>query len=322
MSAKPLIRTILLFAVSVLAFGCSQTPAPMSRPYTTQDKLQAAQHWEIIAQDVSTDISHMIKMSDLENFQNKQIQILQTDNSPFSKALESFLVTDLTHLGLQTTRDATDDYQVYWSVQRVTHKKIAFLSQAEVVQNEVIVNLTIQSGDSIVYRLSNTYYVDDLNTENYHFSNDLYYADKEVETRTVYVTNTDTPLPMADKDDVGMIFFQFDKASIQDQYTDELDEYVALLRRNPQMELLIEGHTDIIGSEKYNLDLSLQRAMAVHDYFVRHNISSERLRTKGYGFNKPIAPNFTQNRKDNPEGRANNRRVELHPQPAHMASTS
>ncbi len=360
MIVKPLIPTLFLVILSLLAVGCSQTPAPISRPYTTQNKLQAAQHWRIIAQDISTDISQMIKMSDLENYHSRHVQILKTDGSPFSKALESFLVTDLTHLGLNVDRDYAHDYQLYWSVQSVTHKEprqftsppfgtftaagalgygvykifdestdfaravtagasadimkeLLFLSQIKLPKNEIIVNVTIQSGNAIIYRLSNSYYINDMDTDHYHFSNDLYYADKDVETRTVHVIDSDSPHQKVTHESRDRIYFGFDKHTIQDKYKRVLDEYILFLKRNPQMNVLIEGHTDIIGSEKYNLDLSLQRAKTVHDYFVQHSISSQRLQTKGYGFSKPIAPNFTDDRKDNPEGRAKNRRVEIHP---------
>lgn len=360
MIAKPLIPTLFLVILSLLAVGCSQTPAPISRPYTTQDKLQAAEHWRIIAQDISTDISQMIKMTDLENYQNRHVQILKRDGSPFSNALESFLVTDLTHLGLDVDRDSANDYQLYWSVQSVTHeeprqftsppfgtftaagalgygvykifddstkfaravtagasadilKELIFLSQVKLPKNEIVVNVTIQSGDTIIYRLSNTYYINDMDTDHYHFANDLYHTDKEVKTKTVRVVGSDEHQPTVTEDSRDRIYFQFDKHTIQDKYKSVLDEYVSFIKQSPDMHVMIEGHADIIGSEKYNLDLSLQRAKTVHDYFVQHGISSHRLQTKGYGFSKPIAPNFTDDRKDNPEGRAKNRRVEIHP---------
>lgn len=367
MFAKTLIPALFLSALCMFAVGCSQTPVPVSRPYSTQDKLQASQHWQVIAQDLSWEISEMLKMADQANLQNRHIQILNRDASPFSQALESFLVTDMTHLGLQVNRQDAEDYQLYWSVQSVTHKEkrdftsppfgsftalsalgygvykvyddstdfaatvatglaadlakeLYYLNQLDLPHNEIIVNITIQSGNNIVYRLSNIYYINDLDTDHYHFAKDLYHADKEVKTRTYQVTSTDAEEALAKIEETPRVFFKFDKHDIQDEYKDLLEEYVQVLKQNPDMELLIEGHADIIGSEEYNLDLSLQRAMAVHDYLVQHSVSSSRLQTKGYGYSKPIAPNFTDDQQDNPEGRAKNRRVELSPLQGQVAA--
>ena len=72
----------------------------------------------------------------------------------------------------------------------------------------------------------------------------------------------------------------------------------------------IEGHTDSIGSDSYNQALSERRAQAVKAYLVSKGISATRLSTEGKGESEPIADN-TKNGRDNPEGRAMNRRAEL-----------
>ena len=71
---------------------------------------------------------------------------------------------------------------------------------------------------------------------------------------------------------------------------------------------MIEGHTDWIGTDAYNQGLSERRANSVMDYLVDHGVAASRLSTTGFGESRPIASN--QNR----EGRALNRRVELHVQ--------
>jgi len=73
----------------------------------------------------------------------------------------------------------------------------------------------------------------------------------------------------------------------------------------PSLHLSIEGHTDSVGGDEYNQNLSEQRAQAVRDYFVQQGISSSTIETHGYGKSAPIASN------DSPEGRQQNRRVEL-----------
>jgi outer membrane protein OmpA-like peptidoglycan-associated protein len=73
----------------------------------------------------------------------------------------------------------------------------------------------------------------------------------------------------------------------------------------PSLHVSIEGHTDAVGSDEYNQNLSEQRAQAVRDYFVQQGISSSTIETHGYGKSEPIASNETA------EGRQQNRRVEL-----------
>ena len=77
------------------------------------------------------------------------------------------------------------------------------------------------------------------------------------------------------------------------------------MKEHPELRALVEGHTDSIGSEAYNLRLSERRANAVADYMESQGISSSRITTKGWGKSKPVADNRTK------EGRAKNRRVEI-----------
>ena len=73
----------------------------------------------------------------------------------------------------------------------------------------------------------------------------------------------------------------------------------------PSLHVAIEGHTDSVGSDQYNQDLSEHRAEAVRDYFVQQGISASAVEARGFGKSEPIASN------DTAEGRQQNRRVEL-----------
>jgi outer membrane protein OmpA-like peptidoglycan-associated protein len=90
-----------------------------------------------------------------------------------------------------------------------------------------------------------------------------------------------------------------------------LDEAARILEENPEVRVTIEGHTDSIGTEAYNLRLSQRRANAVQRYLVSKGISADRLETIGKGEGEPVAPNTLPDGRDNPEGRAMNRRAEL-----------
>ena len=85
-----------------------------------------------------------------------------------------------------------------------------------------------------------------------------------------------------------------------------LDAVVQILNDNPEIKVLIEGHTDKKGSRKYNLSLSKKRANSVRKYLKKQGIEKKRLKTAGSGFDEPIDDNDTE------EGRAENRRVEFH----------
>jgi hypothetical protein len=104
-------------------------------------------------------------------------------------------------------------------------------------------------------------------------------------------------------------FFDFDKRDIKPRFYPIFDEVTEVLTNNPSLKIVIEGHTDNIGTKAYNQKLSKERAEAVKRYLIKKGIKSERLRTAGYGFSMPKASNETA------EGRAINRRVKLEPLP-------
>ena len=99
--------------------------------------------------------------------------------------------------------------------------------------------------------------------------------------------------------------FDFDKSAIRSDAAVILDEAVEILGEDRGVDVMVDGHTDAIGSDEYNLRLSLRRAQAVLDYLVRHGIERDRLESRGFGESRPVASNETE------EGRAQNRRVEL-----------
>ena len=85
-----------------------------------------------------------------------------------------------------------------------------------------------------------------------------------------------------------------------------LKEMAAVLRKHPEEKVTVEGHTDGVGSEAYNMELSQRRAMSAVDYLVKVcGIPADRFAVRWYGKSRPIASNST------PEGRELNRRVEL-----------
>lgn len=102
-----------------------------------------------------------------------------------------------------------------------------------------------------------------------------------------------------------MVHFDFDKDNIKKIYIPDLDQHVAYLSANPSSPVTVEGHTDAIGSDRYNQKLSERRANAVRKYLIEKGIVPTRIQAVGYGEQRPIADNKTK------EGRAINRRAEF-----------
>ncbi len=101
------------------------------------------------------------------------------------------------------------------------------------------------------------------------------------------------------------VFYKFDSAELLDESVAELKKVVDFLRDNPGVHAEISGHTDSVGSDAYNQQLSERRAKSVVNYLEKQGISSDRLTSEGYGASRPVATNQTE------EGRALNRRTEL-----------
>lgn len=102
------------------------------------------------------------------------------------------------------------------------------------------------------------------------------------------------------------LYFDFDQATLKPQSRPALEDIAAALRKRPQQPVRIEGHSDNIGSARYNDELSSHRAAAVRTALVQeHRVSAALVTTAGFGARRPVESNDTL------AGRARNRRVEL-----------
>jgi outer membrane protein OmpA-like peptidoglycan-associated protein len=124
------------------------------------------------------------------------------------------------------------------------------------------------------------------------------------------------PITINERADVGVIeldkthvfenvLFDFDDFEIRNSAKKEMQKVYDYLRKDSSLQIAINGHTDSIGSEAYNLSLSNQRAQAVADYLVDMGLLDSRINWQGQGGLKPIASNASE------EGRSKNRRVEF-----------
>ena len=101
------------------------------------------------------------------------------------------------------------------------------------------------------------------------------------------------------------VLFDVDKANVKDNSRAELTQLATILNKYSDTNILLEGHTDATGPEDYNLVLSQKRARSVEAYLASQNVDPTRFTITGYGETQPVAGN------DTPEGRAQNRRVEV-----------
>lgn len=99
------------------------------------------------------------------------------------------------------------------------------------------------------------------------------------------------------------IFFDTDKYALRPESRTELDRLVQFMKSNPAVKIEIGGHTDNVGSDGYNKDLSQKRAEAVFTYLISNGVESRRLTAVGYGYHRPVASNDTE------ENRQLNRRI-------------
>ncbi|AUP78844.1 OmpA family protein [Flavivirga eckloniae] len=107
---------------------------------------------------------------------------------------------------------------------------------------------------------------------------------------------------------VENIYFEFDKHNIKEESYEDLDKIIEVLTNHPKIKLAIHAHTDNVGSDAYNLNLSHRRAKSTLNYLIKHGISEDRLISQGYGEREPLIDCKNRCTK---EDRQTNRRVEF-----------
>ena len=105
--------------------------------------------------------------------------------------------------------------------------------------------------------------------------------------------------------------FAFDKATLSPDAAKTLSALGPLIKKAGNHPIQIDGYTDAIGSDAYNLQLSEQRAATVRDWLAAHGYVPATTPIKGYGKADPVAPNMKPDGSDDPQGRQKNRRVEV-----------
>ncbi|GAB3927851.1 OmpA family protein [Mucilaginibacter myungsuensis] len=110
---------------------------------------------------------------------------------------------------------------------------------------------------------------------------------------------------------IANVLYDYAKADLRQESKEVLNGLVTIMKDNPNIKVELSAHTDSVGSDAYNNNLSQARAQSCVDYIVSSGVDSTRIFAKGYGKTKPTAPNSLPNGADNPEGRQLNRRTEF-----------
>jgi len=121
----------------------------------------------------------------------------------------------------------------------------------------------------------------------------------------VKVDSSGCPIPIPEKVSITLLVeFDFDKAIVKPHYHNDIEKVANFLKAYPNTTAELEGHTDSIGTDEYNMKLSKRRAESVKNYLVeKFDVDPGRLTAVGYGESQPVASNETD------EGRQRNRRV-------------
>ena len=184
----------------------------------------------------------------------------------------------------------------------------------EPMKGSVMINSPAGNGKEIVIRTNESgYYEKELNLEGWYMllasaEGFMNANDSALNDRSELLIQRDLYL---DPIEIGLtvrldnIFFDFDKTSLKPESYSELNKVLNFLETNPNVKIEIAGHTDSMGSDEYNAELSHGRAHAVVQYLIDQGIDFDRIVAHGYGESAPVASNSTD------EGRAINRRVEF-----------
>ncbi|PST85072.1 hypothetical protein C7T94_02865 [Pedobacter yulinensis] len=189
------------------------------------------------------------------------------------------------------------------------------ISNAQVSMNDGDAAQTVETGDDGTY----TFAIDSrkpirlvMKKDNYFSKNVSYNAADLAKVDTLVRGDLCLTAFKVDKPIVlNNIYYEFNSAELTQGSKVVLDSLAKIMLDNPDIEIELSAHTDNIGGDAYNFDLSDRRARACVNYLLTKQVNPSRVTSRGYGKTKPIAPNNLPNGKDNPDGRQKNRRTEF-----------
>jgi outer membrane protein OmpA-like peptidoglycan-associated protein len=121
-----------------------------------------------------------------------------------------------------------------------------------------------------------------------------------------------TPLVMNPKGGESIaLYYEYDQSELHPRAKKQLEIVANILKASKEKKLKIGGHTDALGSDDYNVNLSKKRAEAVKAFMIATGVPLGQVETVGFGKTNPLSPNVNPDGSDNPDGRSRNRRAEI-----------
>lgn len=187
-----------------------------------------------------------------------------------------------------------------------TTKPIKATVQIKSMESKHITFIPVdEDGDYVASLLKNEDYLLTIKGEDIVYQSTYVAAKDSITAPVIKLEMEVQPIEVGKHYRLHNIYFAFNSADILANSHKVLDEFIVFLNDHPTLQIGIEGHTDNVGSDEFNLILSENRAKAVYNYLVNNGIDANRLQYKGFGESSPIATNETE------EGRAMNRRTEF-----------
>jgi Outer membrane protein and related peptidoglycan-associated (lipo)proteins len=249
---------------------------------------------EPLKKDITYKVSFYYRISSYSVYAIDRVGILLTDSLMSSKG-DGRITTPPTYQQVKTLEELTNGWQILsfdWKAKG--GEKVVIIGNFATDEDTRSLKIDFRIGKSWMLRSSCYYYIDDVTVEAYDLENeapDLLTVEDRIVPDEVYILNN--------------IHFEFNSYKLLPSSFVELDELVKILKKNPSWTIELTGHTDDVGSESYNLQLSKSRAKSVGDYLSSNGVDKSRVVTQGYGKEKPLVPATSE------EARQRNRRVEL-----------
>ncbi len=160
-------------------------------------------------------------------------------------------------------------------------------------------------GDYRLTLMKSYEYTVTLNAEGYLTKNEIITTSNPEDLKEIPKNFYLVPMTVGQTVTLKSLIFEQSKTNITSASYEELNQLVSILKKNPQMVIQLEGHTDFKGRAALNMELAQSRVEAVKDYLVSKGIKSKKIKLKAYGGSKPLSRAISD------EKRSINRRVEV-----------
>lgn len=174
-----------------------------------------------------------------------------------------------------------------------------------VLANELISMQTDENGLAFVVLPARKLLALQVNADHYLYYEKSFRPENGTELKPVLQKVELEPIKTGKTIVLENVLFELNKAVLLPEALAGLKNLETFLKRNPELRISLEGHTDSTGEENFNRKLSLDRAQAVADFLIANGIDAERLLVQGFGSDNPLSSN------EDETGRARNRRVEM-----------